>query len=64
MKPAAVVNTDYPWMARFGWVLLLIGFALQLYSIEEPKLDVASQNTGKHYKLNPHTGLPHSQTPK
>jgi hypothetical protein len=38
MKPAAVVNTEYPWMAKLGWFLLLFGIGLQVYSIEPSKL--------------------------
>jgi hypothetical protein len=36
-KPAAVVNTDAPWMAISGWMILAAGFGLQFFSIEKPK---------------------------
>jgi hypothetical protein len=38
MKPTVVANGDAPWMAKFGWFLLLVGFVLQVFSIEPSKL--------------------------
>lgn len=38
VKPTAVVNTDSPWMSNLGWLLLIIGFVLQVFSIEPSKL--------------------------
>lgn len=38
-KPAAVVSTDYPNLTKFGWVLVGVGFFLQLFSLEKPKLE-------------------------
>lgn len=35
-KNFAVVNTDSPRLVRFGWVLVLLGFILQIVSIERP----------------------------
>jgi hypothetical protein len=35
-KPAAVVNTDKPWLGYFGWGMLFLGFFAQLLSIEKP----------------------------
>jgi len=37
-KPAAIVNTDSPIEATLGWLLLLLGFVLQVFSIEPSKL--------------------------
>jgi hypothetical protein len=36
-KPAAVVNTDSPGLAKFGWILIGFGFFLQMFSIEKPQ---------------------------
>jgi hypothetical protein len=33
-KPAAVVSTDSPWLAKLGWIVLAIGFGLQIFSVE------------------------------
>lgn len=38
MKPTVVANGDAPWMAKAGWLLLLIGFCVQAFSIEPSKL--------------------------
>jgi hypothetical protein len=35
-KNFAVVNTDSPHLARFGWILLILGFILQVVSIPRP----------------------------
>jgi len=35
-KNFAVVNTDSPHLARLGWTLVILGFILQLVSIEKP----------------------------
>lgn len=35
-KPAAVINTDSPWLMVFGWSVLVLGFFLQLFSVEKP----------------------------
>ena len=56
VKPAAVINTDSPGLAKFGWILIGIGFFLQLFSIETPLPPIQLTNP----KINPHTGLPHS----
>ena len=33
-KPTAIVNTDAPWASFTGWIVLGLGFLLQLFSIE------------------------------
>jgi hypothetical protein len=38
MKPTVVANSDAPWMGKFGWFLLLLGFFGQVYSIEPSTL--------------------------
>ena len=38
MKPAAVVSTESPRIAKFGWLLLLVGFLGQVFSIEPSRL--------------------------
>ena len=38
VRPAAVVNTDAPWMAISGWIMLAVGFGLQFFSIEKPQV--------------------------
>ncbi len=57
-RPTAVVNTDAPWLAIFGWFLLLAGFFLQFFSIEKPRPSAAPAHESP--KINPHTRLPHS----
>lgn len=42
-KPAAVVNTDSPGLAKFGWILIAFGFFLQMFSIEKPQLVTVPQ---------------------
>lgn len=37
-KPAAVASTDSPWLAKLGWIILAIGFALQIFSVESSPL--------------------------
>jgi hypothetical protein len=39
-KPAAVVNTDSPGLAKFGWIILAVGFFLQMFSIEKPRAPI------------------------
>jgi hypothetical protein len=41
-KNFAVVNTDSPHLARFGWILVILGFILQVVSIERPILTEAA----------------------
>jgi hypothetical protein len=33
-KPSAIVNSDHPWMLKAGIVFMLIGFGLQIKSID------------------------------
>ncbi len=37
-KPTAVVNTDLPELAKWGWIVLVIGFLVQIFSIEPSPL--------------------------
>ncbi len=59
-KPAAVVNTDSPGLAKFGWLLIGLGFLFQLFSLQRPSPAVPLP-VPRNPKINPHTGLPHSK---
>jgi hypothetical protein len=39
-KNFAVINTDSPHLATIGWILLLLGFVLQIVSTQRPVLTV------------------------
>ena len=55
----AVVTIESPKLSFLGWVLLLFGFFLQIFSIEPPKpIEPLTPRSGK---INPHTRLPHSE---
>jgi len=59
-KPrVAVVTIESPALSIIGWALLLTGFILQAFSVEKPNIKLAVPH-GKP-KINPHTGLPHSE---
>ena len=67
-KPAAVVHIEKPYFVTLGFVLLTIGFLLQLLSIPNPKTasQISQEITDfqraerEKLKLNPSTKLPHS----
>jgi hypothetical protein len=60
-KPAAVVNTDSPGLAKFGWLLIGFGFLFQTFSIQKPPSSTEPLPALRSTKINPHTGLPHSK---
>jgi hypothetical protein len=54
-KPTAVVNTDSPGLAKAGWMILALGFFLQIFSIEKPKPTIATQvSYGPRQKKSKH----------
>lgn len=65
-KPTVVAVTDWPWVARTGWFMLVLGLLLQLFSIEKtPTVEQIYSQINSYRKpnarireSNPHTGLP------
>jgi hypothetical protein len=49
-KPAAVINTDEPWLAKLGWLLIVVGFIFQWASIEPPQAPVVRVSYGPRQK--------------
>jgi hypothetical protein len=41
-KRTAVVNTEHPSFNSWGWFLLILGFVVQIFSLEYPEAQVAA----------------------
>jgi len=70
--PVAVVTIERPVLVTSGFLLATLGFLLQFLSFPSPKttaqlrkeLKELQKTEQEKNKLNPHTGLPHTQKPK
>jgi hypothetical protein len=59
-KPkVAIVTVESPAFSILGWLLLLLGFVLPVFSVEKPQ--PRSPTPQGKSKTNPYTGLPHSK---
>ena len=56
-KNFAVVNTDSPRLMGFGWILVVVGFVLQVVSIERPVQSEAGRRRLKKSKKLPASEL-------